>query len=207
MRQSVWLGSVVAAFLVGSMASQHAAQGDLPSLTLDQRVAALEAWKASAGVFTQDTKTQGRPWTFAPPTGDILIQSVSSSTDPSLAGMAGKVTLISGTGLSQSMVRLDGSRGKEEVFVRAAKDLDAEVTNNQTWRVGNNESRTVTQTETTHLGSASWNVAQTSVWKTGLALDVESGATADVKSVFLRFNGGGNPVQTIKGQSPTVMAP
>jgi hypothetical protein len=148
----VWLGSVVAAFVVGSMVGGERAQGDSASGGLEARVAALEAWKASAGVFTQDHQAPERPWTFAPPYGNVVIRSVSSNWVKVTgdADNSGKVTIAAGRsgGSNESMLRIDGRMGAEEIFLKAAKDLDIRVANQEREQVDNDVTRKLGQKET-----------------------------------------------------------
>jgi hypothetical protein len=148
----VWLGSVVAAFVVGSMVGGERAQGDSAAGGLEGRVAALEAWKASAGVFTQDQHAPEHPWTFAPPYGDVVIRSVSSYSIKVNGDQenAGKVTIAAGRsgGSNESMLRIDGTMGSEQMFLKAAKDLDVRVTNQEREQVDSDVTRKLGKRET-----------------------------------------------------------
>jgi uncharacterized cupin superfamily protein len=71
----------LAAAAVGAALASRSAEADTGTPTvadlqaqiaaLTARIAALETWKASAGVFTQT----GSNWTFAPPSGDVTINA------------------------------------------------------------------------------------------------------------------------------------
>ncbi len=163
MARIVWLGSVTAAFVVGSMFGGGMARGDAAS-SIEARVAALEAWKASAGVFTQDAHALGHPWVFAPASGAIEIRSVNTGS-PSGPAISGKVTIASGpAGASnESKLFLDGTKGSEQVLLRAAKDLDVRVVNNETLQVDHDQLVKVTNNQTTNVtGNGSWKATNAS---------------------------------------------
>lgn len=189
MRRTVWLGSVGAAFVVGSMVGAGVAHGDSTG-GLEARVAALESWKAAAGVFTQDTKALGHPWTFAPTEGNIVIRSVNSDWVPGKTDNAGKVTLASGrSGASnESFIELDARMGSELASIKAARDLAVKVAHDENEEVSNDANRKVSQADRVNVGADqtisvgqnhSVTVGQNGTYKAGAGLQL-SGSTVSV---------------------------
>jgi hypothetical protein len=197
MARIVWLGSVTAAFVVGSMFGAGMAHGDTPA-SLEARVAALEAWKASAGVFTQDTHALGQPWVFAPVSGSIEIRSVNTGS-PSGPATSGKVTIASGVAgaSNESKLFLDGTKGSEQVLLRAAKDLDVRVANNETLQVDhdqlvkvtNNQTDNVIGNQTTSItGNGSWKATNAS-WQVSAGANLAAASTLQLSGSVVSVNG------------------
>jgi hypothetical protein len=105
--------SIILAFVLGSVLGSRVAQGQ-PAPALESRVAALEAWQASAGVFQQDKRQADQPWVFAPAFGPVQIRSSKINANSTAA--SGKVTIAAGPDDSTS-VQLDARGTSPTVLV------------------------------------------------------------------------------------------